>query len=59
MFDVNTPVTNPRLKELLHQLSVEQTEDTQNLALEEIALHAHFFRSLSFRLCKRGTRTAS
>lgn len=42
MVDVNTPVTNPRLKTLLHQLSVEQTVNVQNLALEEIALHAHF-----------------
>lgn len=54
MVDVNIPVTNSHLKELLHQLNVEHTADAQNLALEEIALQAHFLSVVIFSALPKG-----
>lgn len=54
MVDVNKPVTNPRLKELLHILSVEKTVEAQNSALEEISLNAHFLSVVVFSPLPKG-----
>lgn len=40
--DVNRPVENPKLKELLSQWRQEQTDDLLSQAFEEIVIRAHF-----------------
>ncbi len=48
MFDVNKPVTNPALKAKYARLRAENTNETYEAVLEEIALRAHFLLPVSF-----------
>ena len=48
MIDVNKPLENPKLKELLKKMYENDSLELQNEILEEIIMNAHFLSYVNF-----------